>query len=242
MSINPFDNLTQDGLEESGDFLGSGGPMESGVYDATIKMAYSGASPKGAKFVAVHLDIDGREHRETIYVTNRAGENFYTRDGKKVPLPGFTTANDLALLSTGQALSNQDFEEKVIKLYDFNSRQEVPTKVPAITSMIGKTVKVGLLKVRENKNKLNEQTNQYEPTEEERVFNSIDKVFHAESGKTVSEFTAKMDEASFLPKWSDKWTGQLRDKYKKVEGGSSGTGMPGASSGGTKTTSLFDGN
>lgn len=34
-----FGNLTGDNLEQEGDRLGGGGPLESGVYDGTVKLA-----------------------------------------------------------------------------------------------------------------------------------------------------------------------------------------------------------
>lgn len=224
MSQNPFGTLNNTDLEESRDVLGGGNqPLETDAYTGKIKLAYAGKSAQGANFLAVHIDANGREYRETIYVTNRKGENFYPRDDKKIPLPGFTVANDLALLSTGQDLASQTFEEKVVSLYDFDERKEVPTKVLAATSMMGKDITVGILKTITNKSKKNESTGAYEPINEKREENNIDKVFHAETKKTVSEFTTRAENAEFYPKWVEKNRGQTRNKYK--EQGSSG--LPG---------------
>lgn len=225
---NPFASLTTDGLEAARDVLGGGGAIDSDAYDGVIKLAYTGKSSGGAHFLAVHIDINGREYRETLYVTNKQGQNFYHPKGdqsKKAPLPGFTTANDLALLSTGQALNEQTFEEKVVKLYDFDARQELPQKVTAVTSMMGQEIAVGILKNIEDKTKLNEGTGNYDPTGETRETNNIDKVFHAETKKTVSEFTAKVESAEFYGKWVNKNKGQVRDKST---GASGKAGVPGS--------------
>ena len=235
---NPFGNLSSEGMEQSRDTLGGGGTIDSDSYSGTIKLAYAGKSEKGANFLAVHIDINGREYRETLYVTNKDGQNFYTREGKTYPLPGFTTANDLALLSTGSGLAEQESEQRVVKLYDFTSKTEVPTAVQALVSMMGKPITIGVLKQIEDKTKKNESTGQYDPTGETREVNVIDKVFHTDTKKTVNEFVAKVD-ADFHDKWVEKNKGQVRNKAKGAVGNS---GAPGAAAGGSaakKSSSLF---
>lgn len=237
-SANPFGNLGTEGLEQARDSLGGGGAIDSDVYDGTIKLAYAGASQGGARFLAVHIDINGRDYRETLYVTNKEGKNYWERDGKKNPLPGFTTANDLALMSTGVGLADQDIEEKVVNLYDFDLKKEIPTKVQALVSMMGKPITVAVFKQIEDKNKKNETTGAYEATGETREVNVIDKVFHTASGKTVSEFVGKV-EAEFKGKWVEKNKGTVKNKAKGAAGNS---GAPGASSGSAKAApskSLF---
>lgn len=223
-SNNMFGNLSTDGLEEARDTLGGGGAVDSDSYTGTIKLAYAGASQGGARFLAVHIDLNGREYRETLYVTNKQGQNYYEKGGKKIPLPGFTVANDLALLSTGHPLSDQEITEKVASLYNFEERKEIPTKVQAVTSMIGKEITIGVLKSIVDKTKKNEQTGTYDPTGETREENNIDKVFHAESKKTVSEFTARAEKAEFHDKWVEKNRGQVRNK---ATGATGKTGLPG---------------
>ena len=240
---NPFGNLSQDGLEKTGDSLGGGGVFDSDLYTGNIVLAYAGKSDGGANFFEVHVDTgNGRVYRERLWVTNKVGQNFYERDGKKSPLPGFTTANDLALLSTGHELNAQTFEEKVVKLYDFDAKAELPKKVQAATSMMGLPVTIGVLKAIVDKQKKND-AGGYEPTGETREENNIDKVFHAESGKTVSEFSTKAETAEFKDKWLAKNKGQVRNKAKGAEGKSGAPGRPaptgGAAAAGKSSQSLF---
>ncbi|WP_199097255.1 hypothetical protein [Dyella sp. ASV21] len=209
---NPFGGLKSEGLEAARDVLGGGGAMDSGLYTGTIKLAYAGKSSGGAHSMTVVVDLEGREYRETLYVTNKQGQNYYEKAGKKNPLPGFTTANDLALLSTGVPLNEQEIEERVVKLYDFDAKAEVPTKVQAVVSMHGKPITLGILKQIVDKNVKNEATNTYVPSGETREENIIDKVFHAETGKTVSEFTLKVENAEFQGKWGAKNKGVTRDR------------------------------
>ena len=96
-----FNNLSSDNLEKQGDSLGGFSLFESGLYDGTVKLAYADKYDSGAMFVALTLELGGKEYRETITITNKKGENFYLKDGKKMPLPGFTQINDLVLLITG---------------------------------------------------------------------------------------------------------------------------------------------
>lgn len=210
---NPFGGMSTEGLEASRDVLGGGfGAVDSDVYAGTIKLAYAGKSQGGAHSLTVHVDLGGREYRETLYVTNKQGENFYkNKDGKKSPLPGFTTANDLALLSTGVALNEQEVEERVVKLYDFDAKAEVPTKVQAVVSMHGKPITLGILKQIVDKN-VKDGNGNYVPSGETREENTIDKVFHTDTGKTVSEFTAKVEQPEFMGKWADKNKGTVRDR------------------------------
>lgn len=241
---NPFGNLTTQGLEKAGDNLGGGGLFETDVYSGNIVLAFAGASDKGARFLEVHIDTgSGRIYRERMYVTNKQGQNYYERDGKKNPLPGFTTANDLALLSTGHDLAAQTFEEKVVKLYDFEAKAEVPTKVQAATSMMGLPITIAVVKQTVDKQKMNESTGNYEATGETRDENTIDKVFHAESGKTVSEFStlAKDAPGEFQGKWLEKNKGKTRNKAKGAEGKTGAPGRPAPAGGAAKPAggSLF---
>lgn len=234
MQNNPFGQLNDDGLEAARDVLGGGGVLESGVYDGTIVHAYAGASEGGARFLSIRIQCGSQTYNETIYVTNKQGENYYTKDGKKNPLPGFTTANDLALLSTGLPLSEQDFEEGVLKLYDFDAKQELPKKVMVAKSMQGKPITVAILKNNEDKTKKNDANGQYEPTGEFRDTNNIDKVFHSETGKTVSEFVGKK-EAEFKGKWDEKNKGKTRQKAKGLDGKSGAPGRLGTPSSGNSS-------
>lgn len=232
-SNNLFGNLNTEGVEKAKDTLGGMfGAIDSAIYPATIKLAYAGASDSGARFVdfTFGITVNGqpREYNERVYVTNRQGQPFYEKDGKKNPLPGYTTANDLALLSTGKDLSSQAFEERIVKLYDRTAQAEVPTKVMVATDLLGKQVKIAVMKAIENKTKKNDVTGQYEPIDETRETNSIDKVFHFDTDLTVSEFLrkneGKLDKAEFHTQWAAKNDGVVRDKTKKS---GAKTGTPG---------------
>ena len=153
-----FGNLKSDGLEETQDRLGGFSPFDTDIYTGKIKMAYAGQSDGGAKNVSLVVDFNGKEYRETIYITNKKGENFFLNKDdktKKVPLPGFTIIDDICLVTTEKPLSDQAAEEKVIKLYDFEAKKELPKTVPVLVDLLGKEVSLAIVRQLEKKNAKN---------------------------------------------------------------------------------------
>lgn len=224
-----FGNLKSDGLEASTDNIGGGNfTRESDIYSGKIKMAYAGAAKSGARFVNLIVDLpDGKEYKETVYVTNKAGENFYLNksdNSKKVPLPGFTTLDDICLCATGKPLAEQDAEEKIVKIYDFEAKAELPTSVPVLIELLGQDISLAILKVTENKQAKNA-SGVYGATTETRDINSIDKVFNTDTHMTVVEARNKAAAPVFWDSWLERNKGKTRDKTSKVVGT---PGAPGA--------------
>lgn len=241
-----FGNFTSDQLDEQAeDRLGGGrSVLESGAYVATIKALYAGASEGGAQNMTLIADIDGKEYRETIYFTNRSGQNYYmTQNNKKAPLPGFITVDHICLVATGQPLSEQDTEDKVVKVWDREARAEVARTVPMLVNCLGKQIELGILKTLENKTE--KQGNEYVAIADTIEVNSIDKVFDPDSKLTVVE-AMNEQEAKFYEAWCEKNKGNTRDKrtVKDGQGGTAGrptANRPTASApaGGTERKSLF---
>ena len=234
-----FGNQTTDGLEKQGDRLG-GGILETGVYNAVVKMAYvSKSQSSDAHAVNVHLDIDGKEVKLREFVTNRNNENFYLdkKTQKKNLLPGFQTIDDLCLVTTGYGLTEQEMEEKTVRLWDFESRSEVPQNVPVVKDLLGKPVIVAL--VRQTVNKQVQQGDAYVDSNETRDENIVEKYAHAESGRTVTEITQGLEEGVFIEKWRELNAGKTRDKTTKGKGtpGRPGSGRPNAGGSGDASAS-----
>lgn len=235
-----FGSLSSEGLEEAQDRLGGFTRLETNSYDAIIKVAYAGQSPKGARSVTFEFDIEGRDYSETIYITNRQGENFYAakdkdgkETGKKAPLPGFTTVDDICLVTTGEPLMTQPSEEKTLKIYDPEQRKEMPKSVPVLTDLIGKQVTLGIVKTIENVSE-SDGNGGYVTTDKTKEVNSIDKVFETQTKATVVEAkraAEKSEELSavFHAAWIEKNAGKTRDKTTSSQGGQSG--RPGSSRG-----------
>jgi hypothetical protein len=232
-----FAKLTTDNMEESKDVVGSNfDPVSSGLYDATIKVAYAGKSRSSdSQSVTLVLDLNGREYRETVYVTSGTGENYYvSKEDKKTryPLPSFTMVDDICLLTTGESLSEQASETKVVKIYNYDEKKEVPTEVPVLMGLTGKQVTLGILRNIVDKSKKND-SGAYVATGETRIENTIDKVFHSETGRTVNEYRHEVMEPEFRDAWETRNKGKDRNRAKGAassngasSSGSSGTGSP----------------
>lgn len=238
---------TDDSIKVASDTLGGGGPLDSGIYNMTVSVAYVTKSQGGAIGLVLHLKTDsGREHRETLWMTSgtaKGCKNFYEKEGEKHYLPGFELANNLALLSVGQEIGTLDTETKVVNVYSFDAKAEVATKVDMITDLLGKEVIAGIIKEKVDKTqKADDGT--YAPTGETREQAVLDKLFRARDRMTAAEIRAQAEEPAFIDRWEQKWAGQTRDKAK----GAAGTaGVPRTSAGAVAaaqaskkpTTSLF---
>jgi hypothetical protein len=255
--MNMLANLKlADGVDgEEKDVLGGGrGPLESDAYPATITMAYMSESEGGATALNITaMTEDGKEIRGAIYVTSgraKGQKTTYEKDGKTYPLPGFLLVNSLCQLATGKEISQLETEEKVIKLYNFDAKAEVPTKVPVVVELLQKQIVIGLLKQTVDKSAKND-AGVYVATGETREENEIDKFFCARDGfenLTLTEVKTKAAggeiEKPFHADWVEKNKGQTRNKAKGAAGGGT-AGAPGkagaAAAGGTAKpkSSLF---
>lgn len=230
-------------LERQEDTLGGGGfqVLDSGLYPAKIKVAYLTEASSGAKGIVIqYLLEDGTEYNETQYVTSgtaKGGNPYWVNDkGDKIPLPGFTRMDDIALLTTEVPLFEQAHELKTLKIWDSESCKEIPREVPVFVDMMNKEVILAIQKVRENKTE-KDGKGAYQPTNEERVFNEVVASFHADTKQTVNE-AMNNREADFIVKWEEKNKGQLRDKYKAVTGSTSSFSSSSTGSA-TPRTSMF---
>jgi len=237
-----FGKLKSEGLEESTDRVGGFQAKDSDIYNAKIKAAYAGKSPGGAMSVTIiALLPDKSEYRETLYVTNKQGENFFLNKkdtSKKVPLPGFTIVDDICLIVTGKPLAEQDTEEKVIKLWDFDAGKELPKAVDMITALIDGEVSLGILK--EEHNKQEKKGDEYVPTEVIIEKNVIDKVWNTEHKMTVVEAKNGADKGAFWDSWLERNLGAVKDRRKLKDGQAGSTsGPPQAGNQSTERKSLF---
>lgn len=232
-----FKNLSNEGMEQQEDRLGGGGAIPTSIYTGVIKQFYGIKSDGGASGVVLILDIDGREYRETIYATNRKGENFYTKDGdktKRYQLPGFITLNDIALCAAGKQLNELDWEEKQVKQYDFDAKAEVVKAAEVAVDLLGQSVTVAIVKTHVNKQEKNNQGKYVDVAGGDRFTNNIEKVFDPESKRTVREAIDGKEEAAFHDEWLKKNDGVDRDKRSIKDGGDAGSaGAPPKSSGST---------
>lgn len=204
--------------------------LDTGIYDVVIDTAYIDTSAGGATSVNFVFKLqDGRELRSQQWITSGEAKGrlpYYVRDGKKIPLPGFSIANAICLLSAGEELQNMDHETKVLSLYDYDARKEVPQQKEVIMDLIGKEVTLGVQKVVEDK-RAKSASGSYEPTGETRLLNEIDSVFRTRDGFTVSEIRDGKSEPEHKAKWSTTNTADyVRDKSVAKKGHVTGDSAP----------------
>ena len=206
-------------IQEDKDVLGGNfSVLESDIYDGTIKYAYLQQSVSSSSMsLNLGIDINGKEYKETLWISNKNGQNFYEKDGKKNYLPSFTIANSIALFTCQKELADLPTEDKVIDIYNYDQKKEVPTSVPCITDFHGEKITVAIMKESRPKQVKND-NGVYVDTAEMREVNSIQKVFHPENHKTIAECKAKSDTAKFYQDWLEKNKGQVRTIASKAPG------------------------
>lgn len=208
---------TDSNIQEDKDVLGGSYKVfDSDIYEGVIKYAYlQKATSSNAMSLNLGIDIDGTEYKETLWISNKNGQNYYEKDGKKNYLPSFTIANSIALFACQKELASLDTEDKVVEIYNFDQKKVVPTSVPCITDFHGKRVIAAIMKEVRPKQAKNDQ-GIYVDTDETREVNTIQKVFHPDNHKTIAECKAQVDTAKFYNDWLDKNKGQVRTISAKV--------------------------
>jgi len=237
---NLFSNAATElqGTEKEKDVLGGRALLPTNVYDGTLDVVYITKSQGGASAFNLVVDIDGKKVRETIYVTNREGGVTYTKDGKKYPLPGYSLMNALCKLTVGKEIPSLVFEKKLVKIYNFEQKKEVPTEVDVAVELVGQPVKLGIELHRENK-RAKDQAGNYVPTAEVREFNTITRVFHTKTNQTAAEYNAQAP-AEFLGLWVKEFLGKTIDKTAKGPVAAAPS-TPGAATPAAGKPSLFGG-
>ena len=219
--------VTDETIANERDSVGSGGVLDSALYNFNVALAYIAKSAGGALGLTLHLKTDaGRELRQTLWMTSgtaKGCKNYYEdKQGAKQYLPGFIHANALALLTTGKEISALDTETKVINAYSPEAKAEVPTKVEMVMDLLGKDIVAGVIRQTVDKTKKDD-AGVYVPTGETRDENEIDKFFRAKDRMTTAEIRAQAEAPVFIETWEQKWAGKTRDRSK----GAAPAGAPG---------------
>ena len=207
--------------------LGGGSYLwDSNVYTTTVDMAYFDQSQGGAHSLNLTLLNDkGKKLKQTIWFTNRKEEVHYVNQkGEKDYLPGYNLANNLSLIITGEDV-NEAFdksEKKMVNVYDFNARKDMPTEKSVATTLLGKQIKVAILKQTVNK-RVNDGTGKYVESAETKDENDIKEFYFADSDLTVVEKSKDATEALMMPKWAERNAGKTLNRVKDVASGTTAT-------------------
>lgn len=202
--------------------VGGGFTLPTGLYPMVIENAYLDKTASGA--MMMHLHLKRKTGGNQVYKfqdcivsgDNKGNKPTYVKDGKTYPLPGYSKMDQICQIAAGIRLGQVEPEKKLVKLYDFDAKAEVPREVPVLTQLIGQEILVGLQFRRENKRA--NQGGKWVDTNEAREFNELDKVFYPD-GFTVTEKKAEAETAEFVAKWQKSYPdGEVIDKFKPVAG------------------------
>jgi hypothetical protein len=251
-----FGGLSTDNMEKQEDRVGGGSwTRESDIYPMTIKAAYAGKSTSSnAQSVNfIFVDKENKEYRETFWVTDGQGRNYFhpkkqgsqERDQtKRNPLPGFNIVNDICMIATDKPLSQQTDEEKVFKVWDADAKAELPKAVPMLVDLLGKQVALAIYKIVENKTKKSDSSGQYEAIADEREVNQTEKALFPQFRCTVREAEVALENNGsvtddailnqsgenvgvFWDSWLEAHKGKVRDKRTIKDGAAGQSGRPG---------------
>lgn len=223
MSLMSGIQTDQSAQEESKDTLGGGGGylVDTGIHLAAIEVAYLDKSSRGSISFNVHFKTpEGKTIQMTEYITNQKGENFYVREGAKYLLPGFNKATAICRLTLGAELHQLEshIETRAITLYSSAEGKRVPQNKEVLVPLLGHKLQLGILREYVD---VNEKTGTtpagkdiWSPSGYSKEVNTVDKVFHADSGLTEIEVRGGLTEATFKSEWETKYGEETIDSTK----------------------------
>lgn len=230
-----------DGVQETTqDKIGGGSfTLDSGLHEAKIDKAYltNSSSSKAVGITLEFTTVEGKNYRDTIWVTNSDGKNTYTtKDGKLAYLPGFETVSNISLVTVGKELAQLTPEDKVVEIYNAELSKKVPTSVKMFTELVGQGIILGIHKVKSFKQVKDAATGKYVDTADVRETNELSNVFSI-AGFTALELKAKATEVDFIKQFEE----AFKSNYVKDRTKGKASGTPGAGAGvtNTPTKSLF---
>ena len=203
--------------------LGGGSFLwDSNVYKCIVDMAYFDKSAGGAHSLNLTLlNSDGKQLKQTLWFTKKTGEIHYVnkRTGEKAYLPGYTLANNLALIITGEDINEafEKSEKKMVNVYDFTAKAEKPTEKSVATSLLGKQIKAAIIKQTVNR-RADAGDGVWVPTVETKDENDIKEFYFEDSDLTVVEKSKDATEALMMPKWIKRNAGKTMNRVKAIPG------------------------
>ena len=226
------------------DVLGGSRTVPSNVYPAGIKLAYLDAAASGAICVVFDFAmlVNGKErnHKETIYISNKNKEFTYKdkQSGEDKPLPGFVTVDSICKAVTGKSITELSTEKKMVKVYDYDQKAEVPQEKEVLMDLIRGKLELGIIETIVDKTAKNDSYDPSQPkqgnnlpylsTGETREQNELSKVFN-EDGLTQLEKESGATEAKFKAAWLEQYAGKKINKAKGAAAGAKAGGVSGAS-------------
>lgn len=190
------------------DFAAKKFNVESGVYDAIVKNVYFTPSPNNPKSNAANVVVAIGDVTLTLqhWVTYKdSGLTYKVVDGKKVLMPGMKVLNSLTYVALGKVAEQCTIEPRTVKIFNYKTKQEVPTQVDAIVEMMNQPIRIAIKKVNMYKKEL--VNGERVPTTTRFITNEVEKYLDT-SGRTAQE---KAD-GTQGPVWAMAWSEKNKDK------------------------------
>lgn len=233
-----FDKFKKQGdssVQKSQDRVGGFAPMPSNIYEAVIKQLWFGEYGSGAGFMDLQLDVNGKTFRERILLSDRNGNNYWTKDGKSTFFDGFMALDAICLFVTGEDFEAnvENIEQKMVKVYNADQRKEVPTEVPVLANVLGEKIKVAILQRKVDVTQKSEENGKtvYLPTGETREENTLSKVLDIDTDRTVTEIIDEVETSVYADAWVTRWKDKVSNEAKGAAAASGSAGRPSASGG-----------
>lgn len=232
-----FFKAKKENIEKPVDTIGGSAPLESDVYDATIKVAYGDETTNGAQKLVVEFEIlkDGQERKlnKHFMITDKKGKITYESNGVKKYFKGYLQADALAMFATdleAGILDDLETSKTVVSGKDNTNKS-----VEQFDELRGLKVKLGI--VQTEKWKQVQVGENWEDTDELMVIPEIHTIFD-EDGFTLNEAEEDAEEAVFIDEFLKAWKGKVRKapEKKQTKGGRSSSSESGRPSR-TSTTS-----
>lgn len=195
------------------DVLGGRTLLTTNLYEGKIEAAWLSAAASGAIAFNYIAKIGATSLRQTVYITNKAKQDFYLdkKTNENKIMPGAAQINALVKLLTGKnSVKELTTESRVLSLYDYDAKKEVPTKVDAFVDLHGRIMLFAV--EHQIVDKYIKGT--YNPSGETREQNEITKFFDADTRQTATEKAGNAT-AEFATKWLEKNADKVIDKESK---------------------------
>jgi hypothetical protein len=224
---------------EDKDVLGGRSLLPTNIYVGKLDAVWLSASASGAIAVNISANIDGKNIRQTSYITNAKKEDFYIdkKTSEKKAMPSVMMFNALVKLVTGKnSYRELTTEKRTLSIWNPDQKKEVATAVDCFVELHGAEVGIAVEHQIVDKSEKGN-GGKYFPTGETREQNEITKFFDAATMKTVTELLGNAD-ASFAGKWLEKNKDKVIDKEsaesKKIRetGKGAKAGLPASSGAG----------
>ena len=189
--------------------------LDSGIYPLVIHSVWCMAPEEGkALNMKISFTVEGVTMVKDLFLTTKEGDTMYTKqNGQKVILNDIKLANQLAYFLGGFQGYKPALEQSTITTHTWSQYGETQQDEVLMLPISG-IVNIALLKVRANKQKL--QNDQYINTPEVQEKNYWAFFCRPSDWATAIEITRDNNLGKSAKEFTDKWNGQIDNRYIEV--------------------------